>query len=582
MKFNPGLNVVMAEIRLPENRKKDTHNLWKTTLGRLLDFFFLSKRDRNLFLFKHEKLFDHFVFFLEVECEDASFITVRRSVGCATKIAFKRHKTGDKDFSTLLRSEWDHWDVTFDDARQLLHDLLGWRMLKDWSYRKVLGYLLRSQENFSKVFELSHSVVKHADWKPFLAHLLGFDGKCAAEYYKKIQELESKKKEAELLRKTWGRSLDSLEEIETTELRKQDEVNKKQALLDTFDFHAQDPALTEELVDTVDERIAALNARRYSMRSHWKRVKTSLQEGQILFCPDEAQVLFDEVGVLFEGQIKKDFEHLIAFNRAITAERHDYLQEELAEIEGALKEVNAELDDLGKRRAEGLAFLTNRGVFTKYQTLCNEIIALRGEIAFLEYQREPLRKLHALDQYIGTLKHECIDLEERINTDVQQQCSEKKSLFASIGRYFKEMIREVIDCYGSLRVTTNKHGHLEFHAEITDAAGKPTSADLGNTYRRLMCIAFDLAVLRAYLNDPFPRFVYHDGVFESLDDRKKENLLRVIRQYASFGIQSVITLIDSDLPERSVKDLPVFSADEIVLTLHDEGESGRLFKMQSW
>ncbi len=45
-------------------------------------------------------------------------------------------------------------------------------------------------------------------------------------------------------------------------------LNKKQALLDTFDFHAQDPALTEELVDTVDERIAALNARRYSMRSH--------------------------------------------------------------------------------------------------------------------------------------------------------------------------------------------------------------------------------------------------------------------------------------------------------------------------
>lgn len=144
------------------------------------------------------------------------------------------------------------------------------------------------------------------------------------------------------------------------------------------------------------------------------------------------------------------------------------------------------------------------------------------------------------------------------------------------------MIREVIDCYGALRVTTNKHGHLEFHAEITDAAGKPTSADLGNTYRRLMCIAFDLAVLRAYSNDPFPRFVYHDGVFESLDDRKKENLLRVIRQYASFGIQSVITLIDSDLPERSVNDLPVFSPDEIVLTLHDEGEFGRLFKMQSW
>ena len=30
--FAQGLNVVMAEIRLPENREKDTHNLGKTTV----------------------------------------------------------------------------------------------------------------------------------------------------------------------------------------------------------------------------------------------------------------------------------------------------------------------------------------------------------------------------------------------------------------------------------------------------------------------------------------------------------------------------------------------------------------------
>jgi uncharacterized protein YydD (DUF2326 family) len=39
--FVAGLNVVVAEIRLPENRNKDTHNLGKSTLGRMLDFGFL-------------------------------------------------------------------------------------------------------------------------------------------------------------------------------------------------------------------------------------------------------------------------------------------------------------------------------------------------------------------------------------------------------------------------------------------------------------------------------------------------------------------------------------------------------------
>jgi uncharacterized protein YydD (DUF2326 family) len=85
-------------------------------------------------------------------------------------------------------------------------------------------------------------------------------------------------------------------------------------------------------------------------------------------------------------------------------------------------------------------------------------------------------------------------------------------------------------------------------ADILDSAGNATSADLGHTYRKLLCIAFDLEVLRAPLDQRFPRFVFHDGVLESLDDRKKLNLMAALREYSDLGIQSIITLIDSDLP----------------------------------
>jgi uncharacterized protein YydD (DUF2326 family) len=67
-----------------------------------------------------------------------------------------------------------------------------------------------------------------------------------------------------------------------------------------------------------------------------------------------------------------------------------------------------------------------------------------------------------------------------------------------------------------------------------------------------------------------------------LDDRKKENLIAVIRRYADLGIQSIITLIDSDLPARTPDDGPVFDASEIILRLHDEGDDGRLFKIPTW
>lgn len=582
VEFVSGLNVIMAEIRLPENRNKDTHNLGKTTLGRLLDFGFLAKRDTKFFLFKHLDLFKDFVFFLEIELMDASYVTVRRSVEEASKISFKKHEASHQDFTALPAAEWDHLDMPFDRARDMLDSLLDWRTLKPWSYRKCLGYQLRSQDDFRDVFHLRKFAAAHADWKPFLAHILGFNAQLIALHYKKEDQLKDKEATAQTIKNELGGSVEDISKIEGILLLKQQEVERKQKLLDAFDFRAQDKDRTKQLVDEIDDRIAALNAERYSLNQNRKKILTSLEEDQILFNPEEARRLFEEAGVLFNGQIKKDFQQLIAFNRAITDERRRYLQEERTEVEVELKRVNAELNVLGKRRSDTLSFLSGTDVFIKYRQVSDEMVTLRADITSLERQRGFLHRLQQLRTDIRALTEERGHLQTQIEADVEQQNSDKNSLFSSIRLFFSEIVEDVIDRKALLSVSPNQLGHLEFKAEILDESGNTTSADLGHTYRKLLCIAFDLAVLRAHLNDKFLRFVYHDGVFESLDDRKKENLLAAIRRYADLGIQPVITLIDSDLPNRNEKAGAVFDENEIVLTLHDEDERGRLFKLRAW
>ena len=70
-------------------------------------------------------------------------------------------------------------------------------------------------------------------------------------------------------------------------------------------------------------------------------------------------------------------------------------------------------------------------------------------------------------------------------------------------------------------------------------------------------------------------------MFESLDDRKKRKPFGYHSSLqVELGLQPIITLIDSDLPVRDAEQ-PVFSSDEIVITLHDEGEQGRIFKMKA-
>jgi uncharacterized protein YydD (DUF2326 family) len=582
VEFVAGLNVVMAEIRLPENKKKDTHNLGKTTLGSLLDFGFLSRKDPKFFLFKHPDLFDSFVFFLEVELEDASFVTIRRSVADATKICFKRHWAGRQDFAHLPPSGWDHKDVPFERAKELLDGLLDWRVLKPWSYRKALGYLLRSQKDFLEVFQLRKFVSKHVDWKPFLAHLLGFDAKLIASHYKKEQELSKKKDEVQSVEKELGGPVEDIGKIEGILLLKQKDSEKKQELLDAFDFRIPDKDSTKHVVNDIDKNIANLNAERYSLSKNLKKVLASLEEEQILFNPEEARLLFREAGVFFEGQIKRDFEQLIAFNRAITEERRGYLQEERAEIEAELKRVNTELDTLGKKRSDMLSFLKETDIFTKYKRLSDEMVTLRADIASLERHHSYLSRLQDLKAEIRPLTEERNHLQVEVEADVKKQNSDQNSLFSTIRIFFSEIVEAVIDRKALLSVVQNQAGHLEFKAEILDESGNATDADSGHTYRKLLCVAFDLAVLRTYLNGKFPRFVYHDGVFESLDDRKKENLLAIIRQYAGLGLQPIITLIDSDLPARDEESGPVFADEEIIVTLHDEGDLGRLFKMRTW
>lgn len=580
--FKAGLNVIYGEIRLPENKTKDTHNLGKSTLGRVIDFTLLSKRDPKFFLFKHEDIFSSFTFFIEVKLNDNSYLTIRRSVSEASKISFKKHNERHQDYVFLADEGWDHLDVPFARAKELLDSLIDLSAIKPWKYRNGLGYLIRSQDDYNDVFKLRKFGSRDAFWKPYLSHILGFDDALLVKHYQKEEELSQKVYLESTVRKELGGSLEDVSKIEGILLIKHQDAEKKQKLLDSFDFRQQDKEMTKYLVDDLDEKIAELNRRRYSLNQNRKKILKSLEEDKIIFNTEDAQKIFKEAGVLFSGQVKKDFDQLIEFNKSITEERFGYLATEKSEIESEISKINSELNSLGKKRSDTLSFLSDTEVFNKYKGLSNELVSLRADIEALERQKKHIHRLQELRTEIRGLSEECSHLQSEIESNVETQNSDKTSLFSQIRLHFSEIVDDVINRKALLSVSPNGEGHLQFKAEILDESGNSTSADMGHTYRKLLCIAFDLSVLRAHLGEKFPHFAFHDGVFESLDNRKKENLLAVIRQYADMGIQCIITLIDSDLPHSEKEESSVFDESEIVLQLHDEGAKGRLFKINTW
>jgi uncharacterized protein YydD (DUF2326 family) len=582
VEFNSGLSAVFAEIRLPENRDRDTHNLGKSIFGELIDFCLLKGRDAKYFLYRHEERFANFVFFLEIELGTDEYLTIRRPVDPGSKIDFQRSSSSMVDANELAPAEWEHPEVAFDRARTMMNGIFGVSVLQPWGMRQLVGYLIRSQQDYQEVFQLNKFSGKHREWKPFVAHLLGLPAQPVIDLYEKRDERIKLAERLRNLNQEWGDEDSDPSLLDGLISAKRREVGTKQKAMSAFNFADEDRETIARLVDDTEARIVALNEEAYRLAQLIDRLDGSLQEHDVSFAPKSASKLFEEAGVAFDGQIRKDFEQLISFNRAITKERREALVEQRGDARKRTQAIDQELAELNKERQRSLEFLRESDDLAKYKDLARELATAQGELSTLEAKREAASKLVELRREQRSLDEELGGLETEVEDAINSASGDPTSRFEAIRSYFAEIVAEVVGEGAVLGISMNSEGGIEFPAEFVNPSGVATSEDRGTSYRKLLCIAFDLAVTRAYLDEKFPRFVYLDGALEALDPRKQEKLIGVLREYATLGLQPIVSLLDSDLPLELGESRLTLSQQDIVLSLHDEGDDGRLFKMPKW
>lgn len=578
IEFNSGLNVVLGEIRLTRDYDRDTHNLGKSTLCQVLDFCLLKQREKKDFLFKHEEVFCDFIFYIDLQLSDMQHLIIRRGVVDASKIWVKIYEGQRVDARDLADDDWTHKRLPFERAKTLIDGLLNFYALKPWGYRKVLPYLLRGQLDFNEVFRPSSFRGKDRDWKPFLLHILGFNSEKFEQIYSLEDELDDFKKQKMYLVSASSKFGDSVGELDALLAIRQHDVDSLQQFLDEFKIESIDNAAVKELVDDIDVQIAELNDRQYELRYSISQIERSLEKEQLLFSTEEASKLFEEAGILFQGQIKRSFDQLIEFNTDITKERRSYLKDDLVNSNKELKETEDLLRQLDNRRSSILNQLSSVNAIEKYKAASNDLVARKTELEALKQDRERLRDLQRIEREIVLKEGEIASCKTVIQEEIETTSdSNTDNLFSKIRNEFDDIILRVINQHGMLSVDANREGHAEFKAEILNKNSRATDQDEGATYKKLMCIAFDLALLMAHVNDGFPVFVYHDDAFGALDSRKQKNLREIMRSYANKGLQQIVTAIDSELPSGDF-----FNPDEIILRLHDDGDEGRLFKLAEW
>lgn len=579
IRFRHGLNAVLARIDHPKDAKKLGHNLGKTLLTEVIDFTLLKGVNKRHTFKRHAELFDGFVFFIELELPSGGYVTIRRSVEEPSKIAFRRHTEQYSDFIDLGESGWDHWRESFSKAVDLLDSILAFEPIKPWKYRKGLGYFLRTQADYQDVFQLAKfGKGKDTDWKPYLARVLGFNDNLLIQKYKADADFSQwKSKQSQIEAETNLKPKD-FDKLRASLDAKQAEVNRKVEALDAFDFHEQEIEMTRSLADSVEAEVAENNNYLYNARHDLQQIEKSLGTS-IDFDLDGVKRVFEEAQITFPQQLAKDYNDLLDFNRRILSERQAMLSERAEELRREIADLEKQNAALAKRRQDILKILGGTDSLKKFKNLQSELDEDRAGLELLQEKSQQLEALIAAQKKLRETK----DRVETLTASIEETIRRSNQRYKNIQQTFTRIISTVLHRTALIFVATNESGNMEFRAEFSDSNDLQTDEDRGTTFRKMLCIAFDLSVLVSYANERFFHFVYHDGALENLQEKLKLALLKVIRETcAERGIQYIFSCLSEDLPtiEEGKELCP--TDDEIVLKLHDGGEAGRLFKMKSF
>ena len=554
----------------------------KSLLIELIDFMLLKSFKKGLFLKDNYNLFEDFIFYLEIKTNDDKFITIKREVSNNSYICLKIHSQGYQDFRNEFDSFWEISNISFEKAKEELNKLLNLSSIyPKWDYRKGLTYFLRSQQDYNDVFQVSKfSVGKHLYWKPYMAKILGFNEYLIEQKYSKDNKISEKETFKLQFEETVSIDPQDFDKLQGVIKIKEKELEQKELKINRFNFYEKEIELNNSLTNDIEENISEYNTQLYRINYDIDKIQEALNN-KINFNLDEIKKVYEEAKIYFSTKFVNDYSQLIEFNKQLFDERSKFLKIKLEELNKNKTEINKNLIHLNTKREEILSLIQDKDSFSKFRKLQAELIEEKTQLINLKKELENLNHSDQIQKTINKL----IEQRDEIINSIKEMIKNSNQIYDTIRYNFNDIIKDIFGIPAILSIRINGEGNLDFIANFVKDEKDliKTSEDKGNTYKKILCAAFDLSVLITYSDKSFFRFVYHDGILESLDDRKKVLILKKVKSLCSiYGIQYILTTINHDLPRDENGNILEFNDKEIVKLLHDDGNDGRLFKMDKF
>ena len=567
-----GLNAIIADSQ-KEDGTGNQHCVGKTKLVDLVDFMLLKGVDKFFFFYKDsaKEKFAGYNFYLEILLNDGRYLTLKRSVDNPTKISFKINEKSKEGYSLI-----DQFDETLalEKAKIRLNDLLNFDFCKenDEIYRLLVNYSLRTQGDYepkmNTIFQLrKFTKNKDKDWKPLLFSLLGFDGKLLKQKYEIEESIKEDNTSIKNQEKSFGiktEEKDSLiGKIQATEIEK-DKLSKE---LDNLNFYQKDKETINVLVGEIEYEIALLNTQLYQLEYEIQKLNDSIRN-EFSFDLKKVKDLFGEVELYFPDQLSKSYEQLLDFNYQITKERNSQIRQTLDEKKQQEKDINTRLSELNDRKRAFRDIIQDTSLFKKYAVYQKKLVEIERELTRFQAQLEEIDKIEKKKNEIQEKqKGDLQDVKDKLKEILDNTAS--CALYMSIRRSFSEIAKEILNDNAIIKIVPNNTFNIDFRPEFPNSAKSD-----GATYYKILCVAFDLAILINYRDKSHFRFVYHDDVVSGDDNGVKYRLIELCREICErHDIQYIFSAIKDNLPPG------IELGNNIVLELNDRNDEGKLFKM---
>lgn len=563
VRFEPGLNIVLADRHHDSDRKDTRNGVGKSVL---IDIIHYCLGSQSLFPKNASRAFAGWSFRLDLTL-GSDRGTVSRSVsnrGIVTVGGALRRLLAEPETRLLSSNERA---VPVETWKRILG-----RKLFDLpdadssdagvpSFRSLAPYLARRQagaylDAVTSVAGQPASVRNIA-----ISYLLGLNSEFAA----RCEELQKRKsalrsvdqaREAGLI----GHSSRTIGELEARRVQLEQEVGISASALKSFRVHPQYESLQKD-ADDLTETLHQLANRNFTDSALITRYREAVEE-EAPPKPLSLERLYTEAGVALSSTVRRTLEEAREFHRRIVVNRRQFLEGAISDLERAVQDRNEKIRKLTESRASVMAVLESHGALAEYTQLQEQHVSMSEE---LEAVRRALTERKGEEEQKRKIEEERSLLAQLVRQDYDERRPAREAAI----RWFNENSRALYRSPGNLIINVKPNGY-EYRAVIE----RSTSEGI----ERMQIFCFDLAVLQLQRHlERGMDFLIHDSLlFDPVDARQRARALERAHEVTTeMGAQYICTLNSDMVPEGDFS--PDFDYRRFVrLRLSDESPEGRL------